>query len=231
MISLIIPTYKERGNIGKLLKEIANLKIDDFEVIVVDDHSPDGTAEEVESLINQLSLKIKLIKRIKPKDLSLSVLEGFEAANGEIIGVMDADGSHPTLIIKKMLDKLNQADMVVGSRNISGSETKNWPWRRKINAWVSKKLAFSLTRATSDPMSGFFFFKKEIIKNVTLKPLGYKILLEILVKGHYQKVVEVPFIFEDRKIGQSKLNVKIILKFIWHTLKLHLWKIKQYQTR
>lgn len=225
MISIIVPTYKEKSNIGKLLKDIANLKIHDLQIIVVDDNSPDGTAEEVENLKNQIDLKIKLLRRTGQRDLSLSVLDGFKAAEGKIIGVMDADGSHPSSIIPEILEKLKTTDLVVASRNLSGSETKNWPWKRKVNAWVAKKLARSLTKVTSDPMSGFFFFKKEVVENVTLKPLGYKILLEILVKGKYQKVSEVPFVFEDRKIGQSKLNLRIILKFLFHILKLQLWKI------
>jgi len=227
MISIVIPTYKEKDNIGKLLQTIDQLKINQLEIIVVDDNSPDNTADEVEKISKKLSTPVKLLRRSGPRDLSLSVLDGFKIAQGEILGVMDADGSHPASIIPLMIDKINKgAEIVVASRNIAGSETKNWPWSRKINAWVSKKLALSLTQATSDPMSGFFFFRKKIIENTKLKPLGYKILLEILVKSHCQKAMEESFIFEDRKVGQSKLNLKIILKFLWHTFKLHLWKIK-----
>ena len=223
--SLVIPTYKEKNNIGRLLSAINLLAINDLEIIVVDDNSPDNTAEEVENLKNQFNSKIKLLRRTGQRDLSLSVLDGFKMAESEIIGVMDADFSHPPDIIPKMLEKLKNADLVVASRNIFGAETKNWPWARRINAWIAKNLAKTLIKTASDPLSGFFFFKKNVIKNIILKPLGYKILLEILVKGTYQKVEEVPFVFEDRKVGQSKLNIKIILKFLFHILKLHLWKI------
>lgn len=225
-VSLITPTYNEKENIEKLLTRLSKLNIGDFEIVVVDDNSPDGTAEEVNRLAKLLPLKIKLLKRIGQRDLSLSVLDGFKEASGEILGVMDADLSHPPEIIPTILEELKNANLVVASRKASGSEIKNWPFRRKLNAWVAKFLGQTLTRRVSDPMSGFFFFKKEIIDKIKLKPLGYKILLEILVKGNCQKVEEIPFIFEDRKGGKSKLNWRIILKFLLHICKLHWWKIK-----
>lgn len=227
MISLIIPTYKERENIKTLLVALSNLKLKDFEVIIVDDQSPDGTANEAEQVAKQLSLPIKVVRRNGPKDLSLSVLCGFKEASGDVVGVMDADLSHPPEIIPKILDELENADLVVASRKASGSEIKNWPFKRKINAWVARFLAQTLTRRVSDPMSGFFFFKRKIIEGIKLEPLGYKILLEILVRGNYRIVKEVPFVFKDRRSGESKLNLKIIFKFLFHVLKLHLWKIRR----
>lgn len=224
-VSLIIPTYNEKSNIDKLLTSIFQLNLKGFEVIIVDDYSPDGTAEEIKKIAKDLPLKIKLIERRGKRDLSLSVLDGFKEAQGEILGVMDADFSHPPEIIPQMLEEIKNADLAVASRKIPGSEIKNWPFKRKLNAWVAKILAQTLTKKVSDPMSGFFFFKKDVIKGTILKPLGYKILLEILVKGNYQKVREVPFIFQDRYGGKSKLSLKVILKFILHVLKLHLWKL------
>lgn len=226
MTSLIIPTYKEKDNVEKLLMVLSNLKLKDFEVLVVDDNSPDGTAEKVEEMIKKLPLKIILIKRIGKRDLSLSVLEGFKNADGEILGVMDADLSHPPEVIPKILEKFKNADLVVASRKVSGSEIKNWPFKRKLNAWVAKFLAQTLIRRVSDPMSGFFFLKRSVIEGTELKPLGYKILLEILVKGKYNKIEEVSFTFENRTRGTSKLNLLIILKFFIHIIKLHLWKLK-----
>ena len=228
MISLIIPTYNEKENIGKLLTLISNLKIKNFEIIVVDDNSPDKTADEVEKIAKELPLEIKLIKRRGKRDLSLSVLEGFSQARGEILGVMDADLSHPPEIIPKILKELEKNDFVVASRKISGGEIKNWPLKRKIFSGLATFLAKTLVPKISDPLSGFFFFKKKIIEGVKLSPIGYKICLEILVKGKFQKVKEIPYVFKDRSFGRSKLNFRVILKFLFHVLKLHLWKIKKF---
>ena len=224
-VSLIIPTYKEKENIGKLLTLISDLNLKNLEIVVVDDNSPDGTADEVERVAQELPFEIKLIRRKGKRDLSLSVLEGFKKANGEILGVMDADLSHPPKIIPEILKELEDADFVVASRKISGGEIKNWPLKRKIFSAFATFLAKTLVPKISDPLSGFFFFKRKIIEKVKLSPIGYKICLEILVKGNYQKIKEVPFVFEDRKIGKSKLNWKIVLKFLFHIFKLWLWKI------
>lgn len=228
MISLIIPTYNERENIKELLPLISHLKLKNLEIIIVDDHSIDGTAEEVKKLIEELPLKINLIQRKGKRDLSLSVLEGFKNAKGEILGVMDADLSHPPILIPKMIEELKNADLVIASRKISGSQIKEWPLKRKIFSGLATILAKILTPKISDPLSGFFFFKKEIINEKNLNPIGYKILLEILVKGNYQKVKEIPFIFENRKTGESKLNRQVVLKFLFHFLKLFLWRIKRF---
>jgi len=228
MISLIIPTYNEKENIGKLLTLISNLNLKNFEVIIVDDNSPDGTAKEVERLAKEIPLKIKLIKRRGKRDLSLSVLEGFKKASGEILGVMDADLSHPPELIPKILKELEDNDFVIASRKISGGEIKEWSLKRKIFSGFATFLAKTLVPKVSDPLSGFFFFKKKIIEGVKLSPIGYKICLEILVKGNYQKLKEIPYVFKNRLFGKSKLNFKIILKFLFHVLKLHLWKIKKF---
>lgn len=230
MISLIIPTYNERKNIKKLLTKITLLKIQNLEVIIVDDNSPDGTTEEVERLAQKLPLKINPIQRRGKRDLSLSVLEGFKNSRGEILGVMDADLSHPPEIIPKLIKELENADLVIASRRIAGGEIKKWPLKRKIFSTLATFLAKILVPKISDPLSGFFFFKKKIIENIKLTPIGYKIGLEIFVKGRYENFKEVPFVFENRQGGQSKLNWRVILKFIFHLLKLYLWKIKKFIT-
>ncbi|MFN3301763.1 MAG: polyprenol monophosphomannose synthase [Patescibacteria group bacterium] len=225
MISLIIPTYKEKENIGKLLFSISQLNLQDFEVIVVDDNSPDKTAEEVEKMMAVLPLKIKLIKRKGKRDLSLSVLDGFKVAKGEILGVMDADFSHPPEIIPQILKELKEYDLVIASRKIPGSEIRNWPLKRKITSGFATFLAKILKPEISDPLSGFFFFKRKIIEGLKLSPIGYKIGLEIFVKGRYKNFKEVSYIFEERKGGKSKLNWKVVFKFLFHILRLWLWKI------
>lgn len=224
--TLIIPTYQEKENIGKLLEKISQLNLKNFEIIIVDDNSTDGTPEEVEEKAKNLTLPIKLIRRKGKRDLSQSVLEGFKQASGNVLGVMDADFSHPPELIPQLIKEIDNADLVIASRKIPGGKIKNWPLKRKLSSGFAHLLTKTLSPKVSDPLSGFFFFKKSIIENVKLSPTGYKILLEILIKGKYQKIKEIPFIFIDRKYGKSKFNWKNILKFIVHLLKLHLWKIK-----
>jgi len=229
-ISLIIPTYNETSNIKPLFKRIHSvLKDINYEAILVDDNSPDGTAKKAKSLVKKYPLRV--IIRKKDRDLSRAVVTGFKAAKGNIIGVIDADLAHPTESIPLMLNILNKnaADLVIGSRQIEGGKIENWPMNRRFVSKLASVLARPLTNV-HDPMSGFFLMKREVIKNAPLKPRGYKILLEILVKGNYSKVIEIPIIFRDRLEGQSKLSAKVYLKYLIQLIGLYCWKIKSLTT-
>ncbi|MCX7779215.1 MAG: polyprenol monophosphomannose synthase [Patescibacteria group bacterium] len=228
MISLIIPTYNERENIEKLFSTLSELKIKNLEVIIVDDNSPDGTADKVEVVKKNYPLEIKLIRRKGQRDLSLAVLEGFKNAQGKIWGVMDADLSHPPELILPMIEALKEVDLVIASRRVKGSRIKNWPLKRKVFSGLATFLAKILVPKISDPLSGFFFFRKEVVEGMEFSPLGYKIGLEIFVKGKYKNFREIPYLFIDRKKGASKLSWLVIGKFILHLLKLFLWKIKKF---
>ncbi|MAG50812.1 hypothetical protein CL621_04210 [archaeon] len=223
-ISLITPTYNESKNIEKLIlnifKDCHNL---DVELIIVDDNSPDGTAQIAENLSKEYPLKV--IKREGKFGLSSAVLDGFNAADGNIFGVIDADLSHPTSRISELLQPIldNEADLVIGSRLIKDGSVEEWPFYRKLISIGATTLARPLTKI-KDSMSGFFFFKKEIIDNVKLNPIGYKILLEILVKGNYKTVKEIPYIFLNRNVGESKLNLGEYLNYILHLKRLYTYK-------
>jgi dolichol-phosphate mannosyltransferase len=198
----------------------------DYDIIIADDNSPDSTAGIAQKLPKKY--KVKVLLRKKNKGLSKSVVDGFKIAKGNIIGVMDADFTHPPEIIPKILDKLKKenADILVGSRKTKGGEIKNWPLHRKIISKFATLLAKPLTKI-KDPMSGFFFLKKEVIKNIKFRPKGYKILLEILVKGNYKKAEEIPILFKDRIKGESKLTKKIYLEYLMQLIELYLYKIKK----
>jgi len=224
-ISLIIPTYNEVKNIEILFKRIHSiLKGTNYEAILVDDDSPDGTAKKAKSLIKKYPLRV--IVRKKDRDLSKAVVTGFKAAKGNILGVIDADLAHPPETIPIMVDIINKnaADLVIGSRQIEGGKIENWPMNRRFVSKLASVLARPLTNV-HDPMSGFFLMKREVIKNAPLKPRGYKILLEILVKGNYSKVIEIPIIFRDRLEGESKLSAKVYLKYLIQLIGLYCWKI------
>lgn len=220
-ISLIIPTYNEKENIKELLAQVMGEfyrhKIDG-EIIVVDDNSPDGTGDIVEGLKTQYS-NLKIVHRAGKLGLSSAVIEGFNIADGDIICVMDADLSHPVDKMIDMYDAIkNGADFVVGSRYIDGGDIKGWNLYRKILSKGATILARIFTEVR-DPMSGFFMFKKELIINKDINPKGFKILLELLVKLDCKNIVEIPIVFINRTVGESKAGTKEIVYYLQNLIK------------
>ncbi len=190
LVSIIVPTYNESQNIVGILKSIReNLpKGIHTETIVVDDNSPDGTGKIVEDYISSIKKiaenTIDVIHRKAKNGLSSAILNGIQNAKGETIVVMDSDFSHPPQIIPKMIEALKQyqCDLVVASRYITGGNIQGWTTKRKIMSKIATVIAKKgLGVKTKDPMSGFFAFKKNIIKELNFDALGYKFLLEILV--------------------------------------------------
>jgi dolichol-phosphate mannosyltransferase len=139
---------------------------------------------------------------------------------------MDADLSHPPEKIPDLADPIirGEADIVIGSRYIDTGKIGDWSFRRKVSSKLATLAAKGLTKV-KDPMSGFFFLKREVIENIELNPKGFKIALEILVKGKYDKVVEVPIFFKDRIYGETKLSSGVILDYLLQTLRLYIYKI------
>lgn|SRR3989338_2412850 len=225
LLSIIIPTYNEAENIDRLIALIdSNLLNFEYEIIIVDDNSPDGTGE----IARELSIKypLKIIHRDRKLGLATAVLDGFKIAKGDLLCVMDADLSHPPEEIIKMIDHLKRdsADVIVASRLIGGGKIEKWPAFRKFISFCAKCLVRPLTNI-KDPMSGFFIINRNTIENVPLNPLGYKILLEILVKGRYKKAVEHPFVFKNRAYGKTKLDSKIVFHYFVHVVRLYYYSI------
>ncbi len=228
MLSVIIPTYNEDENIETIVILLSKvLRRIDYELIICDDNSSDNTIK----VIKQLSGKfpVRLLLREGSRGLSLAVIDGFKSAKGDILCVMDADMSHPPESIPEMLSKIEKEgfDLVVASRYVNGSVIIGWSIVRKISSYISSIFSRPLTSIT-DPLSGFFMLTKPVIENLNLKVKGYKILLEILVRGNYEKVSEVPFVFKNRKFGCSKLTLKVRAQFIMQLLRLYLFKIKNF---
>ncbi|MCY4490886.1 MAG: polyprenol monophosphomannose synthase, partial [Thaumarchaeota archaeon] len=229
-VSIIIPTYNESQNILALLKSIKDNIPKSLltQTIIVDDSSPDGTGKIVEEYLknvkNIAGHTIDIIHRKAKRGLSSAILNGIQHATGDTIVVMDSDMSHPPHIIPKMLDALRQyqCDLVVASRYIKGGKISGWSLKRKIiskGATIIAKKGLGIK--PSDPMSGFFVFKKNILKGINFDAIGYKILLEILVKKNGINVREIPYTFEDRTIGSSKMSVSIILDYVKSVWKLY----------
>jgi dolichol-phosphate mannosyltransferase len=224
-ISIVIPTYNERNNIEKLIKEISKLGLD-AEIIIVDDDSPDGTGEVAEGL-KKIYPGTRVLHR-KERGLASAVVRGFEVANGRIIGVMDADLSHPPEVIPKLLKPLNDeaAELAVGSRYTKRGKIVGWNILRKVTSRWAILLARPLT-SIKDSVSGFFFFKREVLQGVTFNPKGYKIGLEIIVKGMYDRAVEVPYVFTNRKVGKSKLSLREYVDYLVHLLMLYSYRLRE----
>ena len=199
------------------------------ETIVVDDNSPDNTAKIAEDYFSSIKEKtthtINVIKRKAKDGLSSAILNGIQNASGQTIIVMDSDFSHPPQIIPKLIETLKQTrcDIVVASRYVHGGSIQGWPLKRKLMSKVATSIAkIGLGIETNDPMSGFFAFKKNIIDGLKFDAIGYKMLLEILVKTKGVKIQEVPYTFTDRREGSSKLGADTIIdycKSVWRLYK------------
>ncbi len=224
-VSIVVPTYNEADNVERLVSEIVGLGLD-LEIIIVDDSSPDGTGRIAEEL-KKSYLNLLVLHR-KERGLASAVVEGFGVATGPIIGVMDADFSHPSdvipILIKPLFD--GGAELVVASRYVKGGRIEGWNFLRKITSRGAVLLARPLT-PIKDSVSGFFFMKREVIKDVTLSPKGYKIGLEVIVKGRFEKAIEVPYTFTNRKTGKSKLSVREYVNYLAHLSRLYKYRVRE----
>lgn len=222
--SLVVPTYNERENIPAFISSAHGaLEKISHEIIIVDDDSPDLTWKVVEDLAKTVPW-LRVVRRIGRRGLSSAVLEGFEAATAPILGVMDADLSHDEKILPALIAAIDEgADLAVGSRRIPGGGATHWPWYRRMTSWGATMMAKALLKISiSDPMSGFFVLTRALYEEcgARLEPTGYKILLEIYCKGRPGRVSEVPFVFQDRRQGYSKLSTGVMRDFISMVLRL-----------
>lgn len=229
-VSIILPTYNESKNVLDVLKTIReNLPWNTrTETIVVDDNSPDGTGriadEYIRSVRRITDHTMDVVHRRIKGGLSSAILSGIQHASGDIIIVMDSDLSHPPQIIPRMVDLIRRSkfDIVIASRYVPGGKIRNWSMKRKLQSKVAVKIAQRwLGVRARDPMSGFFAFRKGLISDLKLDAIGYKILLEILVKSKGASVKEIPYTFSDRRFGSSKLGYGTILDYLRSVWRLY----------
>ncbi len=218
-VALTIPTLREAENIRKVLDHVRSV-LDPvgirYEIIVVDDDSRDGT-EEIVSSIAQADPRVRILVRKGQRGLSGAVLYGWQNTDAAILGVMDADLQHPPELLPRLIASvLSGHDLVIGSRYVEGGSMRDWnPVRKLISAaaiWVTWPIQRSGARA-KDPMSGFFFVRRECVEGVPLQTTGFKLLLEILVRGHVHSVEEIPFSFGLRHHGASKASLKVAVDY------------------
>ena len=213
-ISLVTPTYNERENLPLLAAEIFEVLASepgiDLELIVVDDNSPDGTGAVAEEL--KADYPVQVVHRAGKLGLGSAVLEGWALSDRPYLGVIDADLSHDPAILPELIHSLREVDLAMGSRFGETSRVEKWAWHRKLTSQVGVGSARLLTGA-EDPLSGYFCLRREVLEGFALTSSGYKILLEILIKGRYEQHRSVPFVFRNRQFSSSKLNLHEYLLF------------------
>ncbi|MGH9371516.1 MAG: polyprenol monophosphomannose synthase [Vicinamibacterales bacterium] len=215
-LSIVVPTYNERESLPELVDSTfdayatANL---DGELIIVDDNSPDGTGALADELATRR--RIRVLHRAGKLGLGTAVIEGFGQSDAPVVGVMDADMSHPPAVLPQMLAVMHSAgaDVVVASRYIAGGGTRHWPAVRLMMSRLACLMAAGLT-PVADATSGFFLIKRDLARAVQLSAGGFKICLELLVRGAPARVLEVPYVFEGRSYGESKMNLREALGYL-----------------
>ena len=225
-LSVVVPTYNERDRLAELVGGVfkayaaANL---DAEMIIVDDNSPDGTGRLADELA--ATSRIHVVHRAGKLGLGTAVVEGFNASQAPVVGVMDADLSHPPAVLPKMLAMMQRysADVVVGSRYIDGGGTRGWSVPRLLMSRLACLMAVGLT-PVRDATSGLFLMRRDLAKGVRISAGGFKICLELLVRGRPLSVIEVPYVFEGRTAGESKMNWKEAIGYVVQLRDLHRFK-------
>ncbi|MBF2065595.1 MAG: glycosyltransferase [Calothrix sp. C42_A2020_038] len=230
LFSLIIPTYNERDNIAKVIQVLTELLDSfihqDYELIVVDDDSPDGTWEVAANLQSSYP-QLRVMRRTGERGLSQAVIRGWQAAKGRILGVIDGDLQHPPDVMLQLLRAIEEgADLAVASRHIDGGGVSSWSFVRRFLSRGAQVLGLVILPGVlgrvSDPMSGYFLVKRNSVAEVTLHPVGYKILLEVIGRGNIQEIAEVGYVFNERVEGESKVTWKQYIDYLRHLLRLRL---------
>lgn len=217
-LSVVVPTFKERGNVASLIEKLdETLAGIAWEVIFVDDDSPDGTAKEVKTLAGD-DHRIRCLKRIGRRGLAGACIEGILSSSAPFVAVMDADHQHDEKLLPRMFSllKAGDTDLVVASRYMSGGNSALSARRDAISRSASS-LARRLTGVTlTDPMSGFFMMRRDRFDELapSLSVAGFKILLDIVISGRGSlRVAEEPYRFRARLAGESKLDARVVLDF------------------
>ncbi len=225
MITIILPTYNEKDNLPILVEKIMRLGLMGTRLMIVDDNSPDGTGDIADRLAGRYK-NIEVYHRFAERGLGSAIKFGFGMSDSETVGVMDTDMSHDASALPEIFRQIKEgADFVIGSRYVEGGGIKEWTFIRKFVSRTATLMVKPLTRI-HDPMSGFFFVKKDVISNFDINPDSCKICLDIIVRGNYKKAAEVPYVFVNRKRGKTKiLTAKEIMKYIRYIIYLYKYRL------
>lgn len=227
-LSVVIPTYNEAQNIGELIRRLGEA-LDpalgsEYELILVDDNSPDRTWEVAQRLALD-NPRLRVMRRTNERGLASAVIRGWQAARGAFLSVIDADLQHPPQLVTDLYRVMERgADMAVASRHVEGGGVSDWSILRRIVSRAAQLIGLvvlpGVVGRVSDPMSGFFMIRRSAIEGVRLNPLGYKILIEVLARGRFPWIGEVPYVFHERVHGGSKATLGVYLDYLRHLVRL-----------
>ena len=219
-LAVIVPTFNERDNVipivGALQRALAGI---DFEIIFVDDDSPDGTADAVRTL-SRTTANVRVIQRINRRGLASAVIEGMMASSAPYLAVIDGDMQHDEAVLPEMLSKLKteRLDIVVGTRNKGTGSMGAFSAQRVRLSNLGRRISALLSRADiSDPMSGFFLVSRAYLDEVvrSLSAVGFKVLLDLLASSQRPaRFAEVGYTFRNRQFGESKLTLAVCLEYV-----------------
>src|SRR6266567_1609570 len=226
--ALVVPTLNETENIVAVLdrarQSLSRLSLD-WEILVVDDESTDGTAETVRRY-SETHAGIRLLERQAPKGLAGAITYGWKHTDADVLGVMDADLQHPPELLPELVARVCQgSDIAIASRYLQTDSMEAWSLRRRMISRLSVLASKPVQRSglgVRDPMSGFFVLRRDCIAGMRFQRTGFKLLLEILAKGHICSVAEIPFKFGTRSGGKSKANGMTAVHYLSLLCKLSL---------
>jgi dolichol-phosphate mannosyltransferase len=229
-LSLIVPTYNESKNLEELIAKLTSvlepLLGSRYELIVVDDDSPDATWALAFRLAERYPA-LRVMRRRGERGLSTAVIRGWQAARGEVLAVIDADLQHPPEVVASLWREIEGgADLAVGSRHVEGGGVSDWSALRRTLSRGAQLLGVfvlpSVVGRVTDPMSGYFMVRRSCIARETMSPLGYKILIEVLGRGHVGRIAEVGYVFRERTAGESKVTWKLYFEYLRHLARLRI---------
>jgi dolichol-phosphate mannosyltransferase len=220
--AVVVPTLNEAGNIDKVLGALSDALREtryenEYEIIVVDDGSTDGTVQQAREWARQ-DPRVRILSRAGERGLAGAVLYGWSRSRADLLGVIDADLQHPPELLPKLLQAAERADVAIASRYAGNHGTRGWnPLRAAVSRLSTLAAAPLISKKDlriTDPMSGFFLVHRRCIEGLTFQTTGFKLLLEILVRGRIRTAQEVPYHFGLRHAGQSKANATVALHYL-----------------
>lgn len=232
-LSIVIPTYNEAQNIAALVATLTSLLDAElpaaYEVIVVDDDSPDRTWELAEKLAHSHP-QLSAIRRTEERGLSTAIVRGWQVSQGDVLGVIDGDLQHPPAILLKLWREIeNGCDLAIASRHVSGGGVSDWNIVRRLLSRGAQTLGVlvlpEVAGRLSDPMSGYLLVRRRCIAGRLLRPSGYKIAIEVVARGKIRSISEVGYVFQERSTGESKVTWKQYAAYLYHlaVLRAFLW--------